>query len=118
MSDAAMGPWWDFIRTKTKEGVNMSRVRMLVYPLNDYTKAELVAHAKSALCGDDIRTITDTECVSLGFEPVDFWLIDNTTCLLMNYTNEGEWLGFDVVTEHIEKYTEMKHTLLKNSKLL
>ena len=127
MSNEQMIPWWDFIKEKTDAGVKMQRVRLIKYPLTEYTKTELIIHKKSVMYGDDIRTIDDDDFQKLKSEMLhaanldinlkDFWLIDDRVCLQMQYDENGKWLGFEVDNE-VEKYIKIKEALLTNSKVI
>lgn len=114
MSDEEMIPWRAFVKEKVESGVLMQRVRLLTYPLTDYTIRELEIHKKSVVCGDDIRTVDSEIFNRLNIEAKDFWLIDDEVCLEMNYDESGKWLGFEMSND-IEKYIKIKEVLLRNS---
>lgn len=114
MSDEEMIPWRAFVKEKVESGVLMQRVRLLTYPLTDYTIRELEIHKKSVVCGDDIRTVDSEIFNRLNIEAKDFWLIDDEVCLEMNYGESGKWLGFEMSND-IEKYIKIKEVLLRNS---
>lgn len=114
LSDAEMMPWWEFIKNKTsKENVIMQRVRLVTYPMTEYTKKELEVHKKSVTYGDDIRIVEGDVFTDIK----DFWLVDDEICLEMNYDENGTWLGFEISND-IEKYIKIKDALLKNSTML
>ncbi len=112
--DEGMEDWWDFIASKTKAGVTMQRVRLVTQPLTDYTKMELEVHKKSKTFGDDIRIIDEEKFKSLQIKQQDFWLIDDSVCLTMNYSASGEYLGFTIEND-VETYLKIKSSLLENS---
>lgn len=118
LDDQGMKDWWDFITLKTKSGVKMERVRLVVEPLTEYTKSELIVHVKSITFGDDIRTIDEATFNQLSVQQEDFWLIDERIVLVMKYSESGEYLGFDTEEHAIKKYIAAKDTLIKHSKPL
>lgn len=115
IEDEGMKEWWNFIASKSKEGVRMERVRLIVEPLTDYTKNELIVHTKSKKFGDDIRIIKEDAFKNLNLSQQDFWLIDERVVLLMKYGTRGEYLGFDVVENNVQNYIIIKNLVLKNS---
>lgn len=115
ISNEKMENWWSFIKDKKNSGVSMKRVRLVSYPLNEYTKKELVIHRKSNSFGDDIKIINEDIFKTLKLNKKDFWLIDDKLVLLMNYSNEGEYFGFDIIEGNINSYLKNKKLLLKNS---
>ena len=115
VSDAHMQDWWGFIDRKTKSGIVMERVRLVIEPLTDYTKMELELHKRSAEKGDVIKTITEDRFSELGIAPQDFWLIDDAKVLIMNYDEQGKYLGY-AVYEDVTQFLKAKQLLLQNSK--
>ncbi len=113
-SDEGMKEWWNFIDSKTKTGVKMQRVRLIIRPFSDYTKIELEIHKKSKAFGDDIRIIEEDKFKSLQIKQEDFWLIDDSVCLKMNYSTLGEYLGFTLEND-VDIYKKAKNSLLENS---
>ncbi|TAK57757.1 hypothetical protein EPO17_01160 [Patescibacteria group bacterium] len=114
-SDEGMKEWWDFIASKKKQGVQMQRIKLVIRPLTKYTETELEIHKKSSSFGDDIRIIEEEAFKILGVKQEDFWIVDDVICLRMKYSNEGEYLGFDVVEKSVKKYLKIKKVLLKHS---
>ena len=115
IDDDGMKEWWDFITLKTKSGVKMQRVRLIIEPLTEYTKNELVVHKKSKTFGDDIRLIREDVFKNLKLKQEDFWLIDDSVILKMNYGARGEYLGFDIIKNGVDDYIAAKNVLIKNS---
>ncbi len=115
LDDQGMKDWWDFIASKTNSEVKMERVRLIIEPLTEYTKRELIVHAKSKTFGDDIRTINEVTFNKLSIPLEDFWLIDEKLALIMKYSESGEYLGFDIEESDIKKYITTKDILIKHS---
>jgi len=115
IDDEDMKEWWDFIASKTNNGVKMERVRLVTEPLTEYTKNELVVHRKSKMFGDDIRIIKEKTFKRLNIPQEDFWLIDEAVVLKMNYSETGEYNGFDIIKNNIDEFQKIKDILLKKS---
>lgn len=105
--------WWHFIENKTKNGVVMQRVRLVAYPLTDYTKKEIEVHKQSAKRGDDIRYVLEDDMYDLEHMP-DFWIVDNKTVLMMKYDMNGVYEGFNVA-KNIQKYLDFKKMVYSRS---
>ena len=65
--------------------------------------------------GDDIRIIKEITFNTLSISPEDFWIIDEEIVLKMNYSDIGQYLGFDIITANIDRYLKDKELLLQNS---
>ena len=81
IGDDGMKEWWNFIASKIKDGVVMERVRLIIEPLTEYTKNELVVHKKSKTFGDNIKIIKEDTLSILNIKPEDFWLVDEKVVL-------------------------------------
>ncbi|MEN9338081.1 MAG: hypothetical protein RIQ41_395 [Candidatus Parcubacteria bacterium] len=115
IDDEGMKEWWNFIESKTKSGITMQRVRLIIEPLTEYTKSELVVHKKSKTFGDTIKIVKEEVFNTLNIKQEDFWLIDEKVVLKMKYSTDGEYLGFDIVENDTDFYIKTKNLLLKNS---
>lgn len=109
--------WWNFIETRKKEGVIMSRVRRVVLPMNEYTKMELHIHKLSNQRGDNISIIKDDDFEKMKIENKDFWMIDDNVVLEMDYTGDGKFLGFRV-NNNVQEFIDTRNELIKNSTLI
>ena len=114
--DDDLTPWWSFIEEKVAEGVIMQRVRLIKLPLNTYTKDEIESHKISCEKGDDIQCILQPKFSVENFN--DFWLIDEKIVLNMNYSDDGEYRGFEVEENQsvLDDYLNFKKELLSHSK--
>src|SRR6266481_2023346 len=107
-----MQDWWNFLEMKHRDGVHTQRVRLIRFPISKYLEWELYIHRQTIKHGDDIRSLTEDllmpELEDLG----DFWVIDDTIALKMNYDSTGKYLGFEKVD--VEPYIKAKEYLLRN----
>lgn len=98
--------WWlDLVSDKTSKGMTMSRVHVVGTPLTDYLRFELgVAYPKTSAAGEEIRLISEDDFDDLCDEDefdvpfnrwgaLDFWLFDDSRLFLMDYDDDGKWLG-------------------------
>lgn len=92
-------PWLARIAVSTAtRGVAWSRVRVVEYPLTEYTEYELVTYVESQAAGEQIL---------IAEQPApcdDFWLLDAGTSrevgVWMRYADDGTQLGRELVTDH------------------
>ncbi|MGH3489477.1 MAG: DUF6879 family protein [Actinopolymorphaceae bacterium] len=86
-------PWLQIVHHATQAGKHMSRVHVISRPHTDYIRYELDAYAANVAAGEDIRIIERSwGAHSLSSSP-DFWLFDDTTVAVMQYDDEGRFLG-------------------------
>src|SRR3989344_5994804 len=69
-----MKEWHDYIKLKTDSGLEMKWVRLVVAPMNFYTKLSLHIYRKRIKYGIDIRVITKENFDKLEINIKDFYL--------------------------------------------
>lgn len=105
-------PWLRRVAVTTAQGKQWSRVRVVSYPLTEYTRYELVGYVESQAAGERILLVDYDKVGDLG---PDFWLFDAGTlaarAVLMRYTVGGKIEGFDLVTDpaHLERLRAIQH---------
>ncbi len=100
--------WWlDLVQDRTAKSMNFERVHVVSEPLTDYLRFKLgVAYPKTSAAGERIRLITednfDDICDEDEFDTVfnrwgalDFWLFDDSRLFIMDYADDGTWLGIN-----------------------
>lgn len=90
-------PWVRRIAVTTAAGRDWSRVRVVQYPLTEYTRFELVAYVESQAVGERILlTESAAPCE-------DFWLFDAGTddavAVWMRYGSDGALVARDLETD-------------------
>ena len=110
--------WFAFLQEKHGQGVVTQRVRLIEYPLTDYTRFELAFHRVALQHGDDIRFVTKELLNGLSLPVKDFWLIDDKIILIQNYDTAGRWLGFEVGEQDMAVYQQGKNVLLEKAQPL
>ena len=91
-------PWLRRIAIQVIAGVDWSRVRIVEFPLTEYTRMEIIAYVESQAAGE--RTLLTDHSEPVG---PDFWLRDGGTddaeAIVMHYTPEGELDHYEVVDD-------------------
>jgi hypothetical protein len=106
-------PWLRRVAVSTAQGKQWSRVRVVSYPLTEYTRYELVGYVESQAAGEHIQLVDFDRVGDLG---PDFWLFDAGTpharAVLMRYTVDGKIEGFELVTDpnQLERLQSIQHT--------
>lgn len=108
-----MQGWWNFLKAKHEEGVITQRVRLVKMPETEYLKWELFIHRQTAQQGDDIRVLSEDQLTEALEQLGDFWLVDDSIALKMNYDSTGKYLGCEEVS--VEPYEKAKKYLLDKS---
>jgi hypothetical protein len=95
--------WLRRVAVTTAQGKQWSRVRVVAYPLTEYTRYELVGYVESQAAGEHIQLADFDQVGDLG---PDFWLFDGGTptarAVLLQYTADGRIRGFSRVTDPTE----------------
>lgn len=90
-------PWLARIAAQTIAGVSWSRLRVVTYPLTEYTRFELIAYTESQSVGEQIRLTEATPSCE------DYWLVDagrpGAVGVVMRYDQHGALLGRELVTD-------------------
>lgn len=108
-----MKEWHDFIQKKTAAGVKFLWIRLVKFPLNEYTKSSLYIYQRRARYGIDMRIITQEVFDTLDIELKDFYVVDDKAAL-MNYGKSNEFLNCEA-SQDSEKYKKYHDLLIKNS---
>jgi hypothetical protein len=112
-----LSEWWQNLKKKNESGIRTYRVRLVTYPMTDYTKAELTALKESSVfSGEDIRVITKDKLSAIAADLQDYYLIDNKYLFLMKYGTKGKYLGSTLAKgEQVKEYIRFSLELAENS---
>lgn len=111
-------PWARFVRDSRRLGKHMSRVHVVGEPLSEYLEFELTCgYPASVAAGENVR-IADLADYPLHTYPRrDFWLFDDDAAVVMDYDDDGTFLGADVTTAPVEiaRYCDVRDFLMQYS---
>lgn len=92
-------------RTLTAD-VAWSRVRLVEWPLTEYTRWELLGYVESQAAGEEIRLVEAGAVEDVVVGVPDFWLFDAGTpdarAVLMRYAPDGRLLERELVADPAE----------------
>jgi hypothetical protein len=87
-------------------GVAWSRVRLVEWPLTEYTRWELLGYVESQAAGEEIRLAKAGLVEDVVAGVPDFWLFDAGTAdaraVLMHYASDGSLLDRELVADPAE----------------
>lgn len=111
-------------KAKIQKGAAHRRVRILDVPINDYQRYEiLVSYRVLADMGGDMLFIDRPDfethiAPQFGDIPVqDFWMFDQSSVALFDYTSDGQWLGAKIIddVEIIRAYKAVRLLLIDHA---
>jgi hypothetical protein len=85
-------PWLQHIRDTTEQGVTWSRIRVLDYPLTDYSTYELHGYQGNAAAGEHIFVADRSWSEELTDLHDDFWVFDHKIVIRMVYDAAGHFI--------------------------
>ncbi|MFK3984458.1 DUF6879 family protein [Micromonospora sp. NPDC050397] len=92
--------WLDKIHAATTQGKRVERVRVLEEPPTDYQRWEMWSGQYNIAAGEVIRYIPRSRGTSIGL-PIkdDWWLFDSRRLAIMRFSEQGEPLGGEIISE-------------------
>jgi hypothetical protein len=92
--------WLDKIRAATAAGKRVERVRVLEEPPTDYQRWEMWSGQYNIAAGEAIRYLPRSRALEVGL-PVtdDWWLFDSQKLAVMRFSEHGEPLGGEILTD-------------------
>jgi len=92
-------PWLEQVRRLTAQGKRISRVRVQADPPTGYQKWERWVGRWNIAAGEDIRYMPSSTAGRIGLPlTADWWLLDDSRLILMQFTGTGEITGRELVT--------------------
>lgn len=88
------------VRQATAEGRRFSRVRVVSFPLTDYSRFAMWVAGYTREAGDDIRYITRDQAA--GLPDYDYWLFDSRKLLKMRFTDDDRFIGAEIIEDPVE----------------
>lgn len=108
------GAWLARLRDDYARGLRRSRVRIVTYPISDYTAYECEwGYAPNVDAGEDVRIFDTPGQVAppAGHGIGDFWLIDDTHVITMTYDANGRFASADLNPTLLEACREVRDAL-------
>ncbi|WP_086822331.1 DUF6879 family protein [Allokutzneria sp. NRRL B-24872] len=92
--------WHQAIRAWTATGKNIARVRAVTPPLTDYQRYQLAwGIPGNVRAGEDVRVLDLSVHPEVLVPQRDFWLLDSTTVVHLDFDDDGRLLGRELVEE-------------------
>lgn len=111
--------WWtSMAKGHVEAGHKMTRVRVIVEPLSDYTRFELAGYPQMAAAGDEIRIIVAPEGGwPAGVPQHDYWLFDDRDVWLMHYDDAYAFVGAELLDdpERIAEHLKWRDSTIAQS---
>jgi hypothetical protein len=93
--------WLTRVRHFRRTGRWVGRVHVLTRPLSDYLRYEFAVYGFTVAAGEDVRILDVTKVEDLGLPKQDFWLFDEKSVVVMEYDDDGNQLGRELL-EHVD----------------
>lgn len=104
--------WLAELQEIVARGIRWYRVRILDYPLADYSRFELGSYRESQAVGQETLVADRAEHLELADMHEDYWLFDDEIVARMVYDEEGHFIRPERITD-TAKYLEMRETAMK-----
>lgn len=86
-------PWLRLITDHAAAGRRVYSVRVVDWPLSDYTRFELASYPDNVLAGQEVYVVDRGAHPDLAGLTEDFWLFDDRAAAVMRYDRDGRPLG-------------------------
>jgi hypothetical protein len=105
--------WLTRLRQFRRTGRWVGRVHVLRRPLTDYLRYEFAVYEFTVRAGEDVRILDLTDMPDPGLPKQDFWLFDESAVVLMEYDDDGNQLGRELLDRaDPAPYVAWKHLAL------
>lgn len=108
-------PWLDRLRREHEAGILNHRVHVLRTPLTDYLRYECEwGYAYNSRAGEQIHILNLSERAmpEIGVDH-DFWLIDDSHAIRMNYDGDGRYVSAEPVDDRsLSRYQQARDAVL------
>ncbi|MCQ9182174.1 hypothetical protein KMT30_24645 [Streptomyces sp. IBSBF 2953] len=109
--------WIEELRSHTEKGKRVYRVHILSRPLTDYLCFELGwGYRKNMTGGEEFFILDVTENPNPLENVPDFWFFDSSSAAVMNYDENGKYLGSEVLPpERAAEFTQYRDAALAHA---
>jgi len=91
--------WMAEVRAAVAVGKRIGRVHVLGQPLSDYLRYELATYPENVAVGEVVRIADITPMQRHASLRHDFWLLDDDLVLLLDYDDQGRFLGISATRD-------------------
>ncbi|WP_156935240.1 DUF6879 family protein [Pseudonocardia spinosispora] len=106
--------WLGEMRDVISAGRRFWRVRILDYPLVEYSEFELFGYQDTAAVGQEVFVANRAWNTDLADLHEDFWLYDSATAVSMVYDDEGHFL-YPELRENVRPYLEIRDRAVRHA---
>lgn len=110
--------WASLIRRNISAGKSMSRVHIVMEPLSEYIRFELLwPYLDSVEAGEDVRILPIGNEWPADLPKQDFWLFDSKQAAVMHYDDSGRFTRAEMTNDPIQitDFIEQKDRVLGTS---
>lgn len=101
--------WNAVISSAHARKARISRIRLIGWPITEYTKWELLAYLNNAAAGEEV-SIVDRNWLDHTWDAApDVWIFDSAIAFVQKYTTDGGYIGAQRVDA--APYVGMRHRL-------
>jgi hypothetical protein len=91
--------WLDRIRSMTRAGVRVRRVRVVSEPITDYIRFEWSGTEHNVAAGEEVRWLPRRLASPIALPGNDFWLFDDATVIFTVFTGSGDVAERQITTD-------------------
>lgn len=91
--------WLTRVRHFSRTGRWIGRVHVICRPLTDYLRYEFAVYRHTVAAGEDVRILDLTNQPNPGLPAEDFWLLDDTAVVRMDYDPDGTQLRRELLED-------------------
>ncbi|MHC0433136.1 DUF6879 family protein [Streptomyces sp. O3] len=109
--------WVRTVQDATQTGRHMYRVHILSRPLSDYLRFELGwGYVRNQEAGEEFFILDTTEQPNPLEGVPDFWMFDERTVVTMRYSDDGEFLGAELIPDRqAHEWIEHRDSAMNNA---
>lgn len=111
-------PWAQFVRASVRDGKQVARVHVVDEPLSDYLQFEMTCgYPAGVAAGENVRILRQAEWPKVWLPERDFWLFDDRDSVVMDYGDDGDFLGAEIVSapEAVAGYLYVRDLAMQHS---
>lgn len=95
-------PWLARVRALTASGRRIERVRVMSDPPTAYQRFELWGSPHNVRAGERVALLDQHAATDMGLPDYDFWLFDACRLVVSRFTDDGELISDELVTDDHE----------------